>query len=138
GETASEIAKSGNFESALNVARGIEKAFERDVALSDIGGFQAKAGEFGAACQISQLIEDPKRRRRCLGDIARAHEDAGDYEAARSVFADAISGIESFMEEPRNLILRDMAFLRVKAGDFDGAIDIVNAAGDKEGREEML
>jgi lipopolysaccharide biosynthesis regulator YciM len=114
------------FDQALKVAEGIEKAWQRALALIAIAGEMTKAGMVDQALKVAEGIEKAWWRARALREIAGEMAKAGMTDWAKEVFDQALKVAEGIEEARwRAEALREIAGEMAKAGEVEGAVGIV-------------
>ncbi|MEO5374816.1 MAG: peptidoglycan-binding protein [Alphaproteobacteria bacterium] len=109
---------------ALEGARGLGRAEQRDWAISDIVATQVRAGLEGEAEATIGLLSDPRSILMALRSVAESHARAGRVEAAMAAAA--------AVPDPRQRVeaLAAIAALRAAAGDTTAAVAAVAAGVD--------
>ena len=123
----------GDVDGADAIARSINEAGCRTVALCDVALARAKAGDaklaqgvFASALSTAQSIHRGKPRAASLCDIALARAKAGDAKLAQDAFAAALSvarNIDDTVESSE--ALRNIAFRQAEARSADDALATV-------------
>ena len=124
-----------------------DRGRERAAALRDAAQAQAKAGDrqsardtFAAALAAASDIHQPSARAIALRRIAEAQIEAGEEQSARDAFAvAAVAAAQSVTDDPLPVwVARNVAYLRTRAGDIDGALIVARSVDDPRGRADIF
>jgi RNA polymerase sigma factor (sigma-70 family) len=93
------LAKTGDLDQALKIARALDKGEERDRCLHVIVSAQAGDGDIAGAARTAKSIEQSDIRADALDAIVHAQTKAGDLKAARDTLSEARKLVEKYRRD---------------------------------------
>jgi len=141
-----ELAKDGNFEKALLIARSIDNVEARASALRVIAREATESGmrdisvsALPIALEAANSIEETRAKTRRLREIAGEFAKLGEIDKAEGIFSIALEAANSIVETPnRSRVNRDIAGELAKAGLFERALSIAESIEDDKSRTSAL
>ena len=138
GELASEQAKAGDIDAAIETARGIGSALFYASALRDIAIAQARAGQISEAIETIRRIDDPDDRMEALKHFSAFQSGPAAAIASHTLNA-ALEAVEEIHDEKS---VSEKAWRSVmgmaEAGDFTAAVQAAREIGDPAWRSWAL
>ncbi len=133
------------LQDATLIAKDISDSLVQGNILSDIAGRQAGMGKVETALQTTTLIKDEGRRRAALSGMLGVAGDDGDIEGVRKIivtleddFGDADKDLvygmwDDFLFITHNSAVNALIHAHVRAGDIDGALQLVDTLENDKG-----
>lgn len=134
---AEEMAKDGQFDRALQTVKGTKDVSLRESALLNIIKEMAKAGQFDQAIKVSQEIKDPYKRCQGLSCVAAAMAMAGQQEPAEQIYTLALQTAQGIKAGyERNFSFSVVAQAFAQAKQFDKALQIAEGIVNENKSEQ--